>query len=69
MMRRKGTMTQTMGRDEEHRRKESLLGTGIVVRGKRRESCQGTVGSGAMWEAATRTWDKRLATLESVRKN
>jgi hypothetical protein len=39
------------------------------VKGERRESCQNTVGSGAMREAATRTWDKRTATLESVRKN
>jgi len=36
---------------------------------ERRESCQGTGGSGAVWEAATRTWDKGMETKESDRKN
>jgi hypothetical protein len=36
---------------------------------ERRESCQGTVGSGAVWEVATRTWDKRIETAGSDRKN
>jgi hypothetical protein len=36
---------------------------------ERRKSCQGTGGSGAVWEVATRTWDKGIETIESDRKN
>jgi hypothetical protein len=36
---------------------------------ERKENCQGTGGSGAVWEVATRTWDKRIETIESDRKN
>ena len=36
---------------------------------ERKESCQSNGGSGAVWEVATRTWDKRRETMESDRKN
>jgi hypothetical protein len=36
---------------------------------ERRESCQCTGGSDAVWEVATRTWDKRIETIKSDRKN